>query len=645
MKIAKMYIGGLVVLAALLLSIPLSGCHAQPEQIEEPQEIAESQDDDPTEPDAGEENQVATDTIQLPGTDLIVEFLIPQKPSSWVSVDRNLPYRVLEIFYDDISGNWAILYAESTNSIRGGDPWGAGAILRTQFFNENGEFLRRLSIAGGRTWGRRAGIRPYENTIESVEFADNVFSYIYGEGYLQTHVFFNLEREETTRIRTDPRVVDNDLFFSRTNRASGEIQPGLQLLQSADINAEVALTLDFVRPASRWQVFRVVHNEERDEWAVIYARRYLDFGPFNQQGTLMVQIFDGQGNFLHITNNTNEETCVEAWQPSIGNMGRIEFRLNDVEILVFSERIFSFASNRNLFAVDRQSGDINVTRFSLIAANGRYMITWDGGEVLTLLLENGEVVGTLEMPPVPWFLVDDFGSRHLLELALGDDRIATMSSPTVTITFDFYAETTEVVRHYTLEDLDDLVAASELWELYNANIGGFNGGFWGETVLHNKRTGEFVQLHEERASSAAFAGENLLLVSEIWGLLLFDVNERRVVRNLLPSEPGEWPDIMVNGVAFDPEKEWFVVAWLDNDAQRYANYDEGSSVKTNIMLNIYSMTGDLIRTIDTGVEVEIPIFHLIFTLELELILDGQGNAMFRNRRADDAVFESVRYWE
>ena len=237
-----------------------------------------------------------------------------------------------------------------------------------------------------------------------------------------------------------------------------------------------------------------------------------------------------------------------------------------------------------------------------------------------------------------------FGVEELT-LSLGEDRTAVMSGRTITYELDFNTETYEVLRHYTLEDFDNLVTYNERWEIFNANRGRFEGGWWGEVVAHDKQTGEFIFFHDRYAYSAVFGGDDLLLISEVWGLKLFDMNTMRIILDMLPMPESdyEWLDRVISGVAFDSEREWFIVAWLSLAEMDKHPYE----YSTNVMISTYTTSGELLRTIDTGIEMRLfPRMYSI--LELELVLDGEGNVLFRDWSEwdeTDVDFEGARYWD
>jgi len=409
-------------------------------------------------------------------------------------------------------------------------------------------------------------------------------------------------------------------------------------------------TVNFIVPDSPlWEIVHAIHDEVGDTWAVLYAVNQEDALISRSSGRLMwgtanmyVQLFDGEGNF---TQRLDAQTT-----PMLGRFGEIE----NPEPVIFRDGMLSFFAGvsfrKNYVFLNTQTGDITRIEADAVAArnNSFLMRSRQSGSYRLELFHSNEKAGEIIVGLPSWYINETgFDPHEPMSLTLRSRSAGSMTRRTISYFIDFNTGTYEVLRQYTLDDMNlPMVISNDRWEIYNVHTGRFEGGAWGEVVAHNKQTGEITFLYDIRAYSAVFSGENLLLISNLRELVLFDLEQMQVVRQLSPRE--DLPRRIVSGIAYDSENEWFVVAWLSLDDMRVVEETSAFDPHHNdVMISVYTTGGELLRTINTGVEM--PFNPSMFSaLELELVLDGQGNVLFRQQgwwAESDATFESIRYWE
>ena len=425
------------------------------------------------------------------------------------------------------------------------------------------------------------------------------------------------------------------------------------------------LTAGFVVPeALRWEIIHVIQDEASGNWAVLYAVNQDDAHVIGQRiwrgSTVRIQLFDRQGGFIGQADT--------EYGPRTTNL---ESDLASPEPIVFRNHLLSFfgaprhsGGARYIFA-DTQTWETTSLWTRWIAVYEDYFLArfqphgdWSH-DYLLKLFQGAQQIASIRVELPVWYQISSFGTtQERMFLALTDSRTGSMGLETVTYLLDFGSETYEVVHHHSLEDLDELVASNERWEIYNASTGRtFGNTHWGEVIARDKGTGELLVLHDRLARSAAFGPDDLLLISCRWELLLFGVNKMQLVRGIVTFTQDRPLDRVLSGVAFDSEREWFVVAWLYQGVDymdwdgRYRLRELPYDYRTNVIISTYSTAGELLSSVDTGVEMTMFPYTCskYSTLELEIVISGGGYTMLRKfcrwcDEKDGADFVSVRYW-
>jgi len=628
---------------AVLCAATLSGCQTEqiyePEHDSMPEQIDAPQYDDLPEPLYPEVLERRTLEVELPGTALTVDFIVPDSYS----------WKIVHVVQDSTSGNWAVLYADNSDFLTPSWMIWHHARLSVQLFDEQGSFLKLI------TTGKNPVMDSENRTIsdlEPVTFSGNILAFFSGYGHMKSHVFLDVESDEIFSIRVSDSVASNNLFLALNSENSTDSSPVLRLLYQSTPTSDVAITLGFDVPdALHWEIIYVTQDEASGNWAVLYAvsnhgdeatpwmkwRRDRSANVY-----IYIQLFDSQGSLIRrIDTQTSPVTYPHG---GLASSGPVVLRGN---LLSFFAEWSPFL--RSYVFADTQTGETFSIHADDIAMFEDYFLArvrWGPGYRLELFRGAEQIAEIVVEIPTWYWNEGAFDGHQQLSLSLDNSRTASMSRETITYLLDFDSETYEVLRHYTLEDLDDLVTHNDRWEIFNVHTGRFEGPSWGEVVARSRYTSGIYYLYGMHASSAIFSGSGLLLIRDTQRLILFDLDEMQIVQRLSPRE--ELPRRIVSGIAYDSEKEWFVVLWLSLDDMCIIEGTNSFGPEyNNVMISVYTANGELLRSIDTGVEM--PLSPWMFAvLQLEVELDGEGNVLFRQWRPwleNGTDFKSVRYWD
>jgi len=205
-------------------------------------------------------------------------------------------------------------------------------------------------------------------------------------------------------------------------------------------------------------------------------------------------------------------------------------------------------------------------------------------------------------------------------------RTGSFGNNHVTYALDFNDHTWELVRHYSLEHLGPPLVYNDEWEIRPA----FQGWIDSDIVAVEMASGNthFLSIGVAIPERFVLTPDNLLLID---GIVLIDVPTAKELGSTIGSSFAGTGSI-VQGSAFDSEREWFVLLWRGPDVANIPGYGQ----QLPVMISVYTREGELVRSFDTGIDGFAILAQNSF-VHVGIELDGQGYAGVGG-------FGTVRYW-
>lgn len=412
---------------------------------------------------------------------------------------------------------------------------------------------------------------------------------------------------------------------------------------------------DFQRPEFlHYTISNIAYDEATETYAILYAvsnyngdkpwlTYYNDNSDYRDNSQLHIQLFDKQGAFLRKIETglepiTDSEIAVIPSDPSTYRDGMLTFFSGFPQYYVFydteSEAYTSVPAQRcvtdgEYFMID--DGALTGVEFT---AKYVYSLYHKNQLVAAINLDTDDL--SFQLPDNRYYE----GKRNDVFTLDRRNKTAIIGNDKLTYYLDFNTRTWRMERHYTREHLEDLVATSPdgQWEIYLADTGGAGDGFWADLVSLDTNSGAVTYLTNGHSRSAAFGADNLLLFNKTGSLELIDVEKGKVINKKFGIDCTA-KDCYINGIAYDPQKDWFLVAWRSPQQGVINNRDE----KLPLMLDIYDRHGTLVKSMDTGYEI-IP-FHINWVVNLSLEVDGNGfvTILDTNKVMGDELIGKVKY--
>lgn len=377
-----------------------------------------------------------------------------------------------------------------------------------------------------------------------------------------------------------------------------------------------------------WEIFDILYDIKNDKYAILYAvSSYNGDMPWltyqDEEGRVHIQIFDAEGSLLnHIETDicppVNSASEVVAYPPGVFDDNLITFFSGWIS----TEYIFYNVAEQSYRAVPAticvNDGEYYLT------ANNEFSFT--NVVELTLFLGSDEVAH-MEIP------VDDLGlifpdnrsyvqgENHQNNLSFDKNtKIAQYGNDKIVYTIDFNNLSWSMERFYTKEHLEEILAQSAdgQWQIYSADSGGAGDGWWYDVVAYNTAT-EVITFLSKDAGTVIFAKDNQILLNQTSKLELIDVENAKVINSNFAIDCEE-KDCFVVGTAYDSTRECFLVAW--RAPQQGISGDNAREIQLPIMLDLYDLNGELIKSIDTGLET--PAFHKNYVIALNLVITESG---------------------
>ena len=360
---------------------------------------------------------------------------------------------------------------------------------------------------------------------------------------------------------------------------------------------------------AHYAIVHTAYDQQTETFAILYAvSDYQGDRPWQtyqeEYGRLQIQLFDKQGAFLRVM-DTPFIPRTDSQSEIIPNPS-----------CTYQDGLLTFFAGwilHDYVFFNTQTGDYTTFQAQRCLVDGDYFLFDNGG-----IVDNGNTnnyVYTLYHRDEPLtsvaMTIEDLGlqypenrrymgEKNEIFTLDSQNKTAVIGNDKLTYYLDFNTQAWRMERHYNADHLEELLLTSPdgRWELYRADSGGMGDGGWADLVAKEAATGTITYLTEGFSDSITIGADNMVLFNKISHAELIDLEKGAVVDPLFWERPGDgW--CPSSGVGYDKENDWFLITWC-------AIPPDGSLEASGpIMLDIYDRQGSLLRTIDSGENINI----------------------------------------